>query len=78
MFSENKAKEPFQAGLQYLVGEAMADEDLIAYLRTNQLYILLVKELSRLAWVEDKTKLEKAVEDCRKRFSELPHQNARE
>jgi hypothetical protein len=72
MFSENKAKEPFQAGLQYLVGEAMADEDLIAYLRTNQLYILLVKELSR------KTKLEKAVEDCRKRFSELPHQNARE
>jgi len=36
MFREKKAKETFQAGLQYLpffLGEAMADEDLIAYLR---------------------------------------------
>jgi len=63
---EKKAKETFQAGLQYLpffLGEAMADEDLITYLRTNKLDAIRAKELPRLAWAEDKTKLEKAVED---------------
>ena len=66
MFREKKAKETFQAGLQYLpffLGEAMADEDLIAYLRANKLDAIRAKELPRLAWAEDKTKLEKAVED---------------
>jgi hypothetical protein len=66
MFREKKAKETFQAGLQYLpffLAEAMADEDLIAYLRTNTLDIVRAKELPRLAWAEDKTRLEKAVED---------------
>ena len=41
----------------------MADEDLIAYLRTNTLDIIHAKELPRLAWADDKTKLEKAVEE---------------
>ena len=66
IFREKKAKETFQAGLQYLpffLCEAMADEDLIAYLRTNKLDPIRAKELPRLAWAEDKTKLEKAVED---------------
>jgi len=66
MFREKKAKETFQAGLQYLpffLAEAMADEDLIAYLRTNNLDMIRAKELPRLAWAEDKTRLEKAVED---------------
>jgi len=66
MFRQKKAKETFQAGLQYppffLVG-AMADEDLITYLRTNKLDIIRAKELPRLVWADDKTKLEKAVED---------------
>ena len=65
MFQEKKVKEMFQAGLQYLpffLGEAMADEELIAYLRTNKLDAIRMKELPRLAWAEDKTKLEKAVE----------------
>jgi hypothetical protein len=39
------------------------DEDLIAYLRTNKLDIIHAKELPRLVWAGDKTKLEKAVED---------------
>jgi hypothetical protein len=78
IFWEKKAKETFQAGLQYLpffLGEAMADEDLIAYLRANQLDIIRAKELPRLAWAEDKTKLEKAVEDylavCQPVFSDF-------
>jgi hypothetical protein len=78
MFREKKAKETFQAGLQYLpffLAEAMADEDLIAYLRTNNLDMIRAKELPRLAWAEDKTRLEKAVEDylvvCTLLFSHL-------
>jgi len=66
MFWEKKAKETFQAGLQYLpffLVEAMADEDLIAYLRTNKLDIIRAKVLPRLAWAEDKTRVEKAVEN---------------
>ena len=66
MFREKKAKGTFQAGLQYLpffLAEAMADEDLITYLRTNNLDMIRAKELPRLAWAEDKTRLEKAVED---------------
>ena len=38
MFQEKKAKETFQAELQYLpffLAEAMANKDLIAYLRMN-------------------------------------------
>lgn len=59
------AKETFQAGIQYLsfyLGEAMADEGLISYLRTNHLDIIRAKEL-RLAWEDGKTRLEKVVED---------------
>jgi len=66
MFREKKAKGTFQAGLQYLpffLAEAMADEDLITYLRTNNLDMIRAKELPRLAWAEDKVRLEKAVED---------------
>jgi len=37
----------------------MADEDLIAYVRLNNLDIMRAKELLRLAWAEDKTGLEK-------------------
>jgi hypothetical protein len=58
--------QQFQASLQHLpffFAEAMADEDLIAYLRTNKLDIIRTKELPRLACADDKTKLEKAVED---------------
>jgi hypothetical protein len=65
MFREKMAKETFQTGIQYLsfyLWEAMADEDLIAYLRTNHLDIIRA-ELPRLAWADDKTRLEKAVED---------------
>jgi len=50
MFREKKAEETFQAGLQYLpffLAEAMADEDLIAYLRMNKLDIIRAKELPR-------------------------------
>jgi hypothetical protein len=54
-----KAKETFQAGLQYLpffLAEATADEDLIAYLRMNKLDIIRAKELPRLAWAQDETR----------------------
>ena len=84
MFREKIAKETFQAGIQYLsfyLGEAMADEDLIAYLRTNHLDIVRAKELPRLAWADDKTRLEKAVEDylaVRKPILiEMGHENGR-
>jgi hypothetical protein len=55
MFREKNAKEIFQAGRQYLpffLMEAMADEDLITYLRTNKLDIIRTKESSRLAWAD--------------------------
>jgi hypothetical protein len=68
IFREKKAKETFQAGLQYLpffLAKEMADKDLIAYLGTKKLDIIRAKELPtrRLAWAEDKTRLEKAVKD---------------
>jgi hypothetical protein len=59
-------KETFQAGLQYLphfLAESMADEDLIIYLRMNTLDIIHAKEFPRLLWADEKTKLEKAVEE---------------
>jgi len=62
MFQEKGAKKMFRVGLQCLsfcLGQAMADEDLIAYLRPNKLDAKRAKELPRLAWAEDKMKLEK-------------------
>jgi len=64
IFRERKAKETFQAGLQYLpyfLTEAAPLPELIAYLETNQLDPVRAKELPREAWAVDKAKVEEEV-----------------
>ena len=61
IFREKRTKETFQAGLQYLpfyLQRAMPDEELVAYLEKNTVDPIRAKELPRLAWAEDKTKVE--------------------
>lgn len=61
IFRERKAKETFQAGLQYLpffLTEAAPLPELVAYLETNQLDPIRAKELPREAWAVDKAKVE--------------------
>jgi len=70
IFRERKTKETFQAGLQYLpffLGESEPNDDLINYLKKHQLDPIRAQELPRLAWAEDKTKLEQAIVDYLKR-----------
>ncbi|KAF8964897.1 hypothetical protein BDZ97DRAFT_822699 [Flammula alnicola] len=65
IFRERKAKEAFQAGLQYLpffLEEAGPNDELISYLKTNKLDPIRAQELPRIAWAEDKTKVERTVE----------------
>jgi RecA/RadA recombinase len=64
IFRERKAKETFQAGLQYLpffLTEAAPLPELVAYLETNQLDPIRAKELPREAWAVDKAKVEEEV-----------------
>ena len=64
IFRERKAKQTFQAGLQYLpffLAEAAPLPELAAYLKTNQLDPIRAKELPREAWAVDKAKVEEEV-----------------
>lgn len=64
IFREKRTKETFQAGLQYLtfyLNQSEPQGELISYLEKNQLDPIRAQELPRLAWAEDKTKLEEAV-----------------
>ncbi|KAF8878896.1 hypothetical protein CPB84DRAFT_1793757 [Gymnopilus junonius] len=75
IFREKKTKETFQAGLQYLtfyLNQSEPQEELIAYLEKNHLDPIRAQELPRLAWAEDKTKLEEAVVDYVKRCKSPP------
>lgn len=65
LYREKKTKETFQAGLQYLpffLAESEHDPELVEYLRNNRLDPIRAQELPRLAWSEDKPKLEQATE----------------
>lgn len=64
IFREKKTKETFQAGLQYLpfyLQQALPDDNLMSYLEKNKLDPIRAQELPRLAWAEDKTKVEEEV-----------------
>ncbi|KDR77817.1 hypothetical protein GALMADRAFT_245920 [Galerina marginata CBS 339.88] len=78
IFRERKTKETFQAGLQYLpflLGESEFNTDLIDYLENHKLDPVRAQELPRLAWAEDKTKVEQAVVDYLKRCRETHNMN---
>jgi hypothetical protein len=65
MFREKKAKETFQAGLQYFpffLEHSEPNDELVAYLQSNKLDPIRAQELPRLAWAEDKTKVEQTIE----------------
>ncbi|KJA15372.1 hypothetical protein HYPSUDRAFT_207922 [Hypholoma sublateritium FD-334 SS-4] len=71
IYREKRAKETFQAGLQYLpflLDHAAPNAALVAYLgevgrrKTGVLDAIRTKELPRLAWAEDKARAEEAVE----------------
>ena len=71
IYREKRAKDTFQAGLQYLpflLDRAAPDTSLISYLseiakrKTGVLDAVRAKELPRLAWAEDKARAEEAVE----------------
>ena len=64
IFREKKTKETFQAGLQYLLfylQQAAPNNELISYLEKNKLDPIRAKELPRIAWADDKTKVEDEV-----------------
>jgi len=64
IFREKKTKETFQAGLQYLpfyLQRAVPNDDFIDYLEKNKLDSIRAQELPRIAWAEDKTKVEDEV-----------------
>jgi hypothetical protein len=64
IFREKKTKETFQAGLQYLpfyLQRALPNDDFINYLEKNKLDSIRAQELPRIAWAEDKTKVEDEV-----------------
>jgi len=64
-FREKKTKENFQAGLQclsFFLQESEPNRDLVEYLEKNQLDPVQAKELPRISWAEDKTKVEQEVE----------------
>jgi len=64
IFREKRTKETFQAGLQYLpfyLENAMPNEELAVYLEKNRLDPVRAQELPRLAWAEDKPKVEQDV-----------------
>ena len=74
IFREKRTKETFQAGLQYLpfyLQHAMPDEELVAYLETNSVDPIRAKELPRLAWAEDKAKVEQEAAAYLKVSSEI-------
>jgi len=48
--------------LSFFLQESEPDRDLVEYLEKNQLDPVRVKELPRIAWAEDKTKVEQEVE----------------
>jgi hypothetical protein len=78
IFRERKTKETFQAALQYLpffLGESEPNDDLVDYLKKNQLDPIRAQELPRVAWAEDKTKVEHAVGDYLKRCPKTEEPN---
>ncbi|KAF9476403.1 hypothetical protein BDN70DRAFT_882509 [Pholiota conissans] len=75
MFREKKAKETFQAGLQYFpfyLEHSEPNDELVAYLRSNKLDPVRAQELPRLAWAEDKTKVEQTIESYLQRCMPKP------
>ncbi|KAJ3509113.1 hypothetical protein NLJ89_g5385 [Agrocybe chaxingu] len=64
IYREKRAKETFQAGLQYLsfyLEKATFNPALVEYLEKNKLDPIRAQELPRLAWAEDKKKVEEGV-----------------
>ncbi|KAF8184234.1 hypothetical protein BJ912DRAFT_975450 [Pholiota molesta] len=75
MFREKKAKETFQAGLQYFpffLEHSEPNEELVAYLQSNKLDPIRAQELPRLAWAEDKTKVEQTIESYLQKCKSIP------
>jgi len=73
IFREKKTKETFQAGLQYLpffLQESERNDELLEYLETHKLDPVRAQELPRIAWAEDKTKVEQEVASYLKRYKE--------
>ncbi|KAF9522300.1 hypothetical protein CPB83DRAFT_118206 [Crepidotus variabilis] len=72
IFREKKTKETFQAGIQYLpylLQQSGPNEDLVSYLEQSKLDPIRAQELPRVAWAEDKTKLEAEVAAYLKKYA---------